>query len=51
MRASREKTIAKEKIITDRGEYNYLRLTNNNFSQLIEIFMDIDIIMVKISLM
>lgn len=41
MRASREKTIAKEKIITDRGEYNYLRLTNNNFSQLIEIFMDI----------
>ena len=41
MRASREKTIAKEKIITDRGDYNYIRLTNNNFSQLIEIFMDI----------
>lgn len=41
MRASREKTIEKERIITDRGEYNYIRLTNNNFSQLIEIFMNI----------
>lgn len=41
MKASREKTIEKERIITDRGEYNYIRLTNNNFAQLIEIFMDI----------
>lgn len=41
MRASREKTIEKERIITNRGEYNYLRLTNNNFAQLIEIFMNI----------
>ena len=41
MRASREKTIAKENIITDRGEYNYIRLTNNNFAQLLEVFMDI----------
>ena len=41
MRASREKTIEKERIITDRGEYNYIRLTNNNFTQLIEVFMDI----------
>lgn len=39
MRASREKTIEKERIITDRGEYNYIRLTDNNFAQLIEIFM------------
>lgn len=41
MRASREKTIEKERIITDKGEYNYIRLTNNNFAQLIEVFMDI----------
>lgn len=39
MRASREKTIEKERIITDKGEYNYIRLTNNNFAQLIEVFM------------
>lgn len=41
MRASREKTIEKEHLITDRGEYNYIRLTNNNFAQLIEVFMEI----------
>lgn len=41
MRASREKTIEKERIITDRGEYNYIRLTNNNFSQLLDVFMTI----------
>ena len=39
MISSREKTIEKEHLITDRGEYNYIRLTNNNFAQLIEIFM------------
>lgn len=39
MNSSRERTIQKERLITDRGEYNYIRLTNNNFAQLIEIFM------------
>ena len=39
MKDSREKTIEKEHLITDRGEYNYIRLTNNNFAQLIEVFM------------
>ena len=39
MKASREKSIEKEHLITDRGEYNYIRLTNNNFAQLIEVFM------------
>ena len=39
MNSSREKTIEKEHLITDKGEYNYIRLTNNNFAQLIEIFM------------
>ena len=33
----REKQIAKEKMITDLGTYNYLRLTNNDFSQLLAI--------------
>lgn len=37
--ASREKTIEKERVITTNGEYNYIRLTNNEFPQLIEIFM------------
>ena len=37
--ASREKTIEKERVITDKGEYNYIRLTNNEFPQLIEMFM------------
>ena len=41
MISSREKTIQKEKLITDRGEYNYIRLTNNDFTQLIEFFMEI----------
>ena len=39
--SSREKTLEKERVITDRGEYNYIRLTNNQFPQLIEVFMDI----------
>jgi hypothetical protein len=41
MKSSRQRTIEKEKLITDRGEYNYLRLTDNQFVQLLEIFMDI----------
>ena len=41
MIASREKTIEKERIITDKGEYNYLRLTNNQFDQVIDVFMQI----------
>lgn len=39
MISSREKTIEKERLITDRGDYNYIRLTNNNFAQLLDIFM------------
>jgi len=41
MQSSRQRTIEKEKLITDRGEYHYLRLTDNQFVQLLEIFMDI----------
>jgi ribosomal protein S18 acetylase RimI-like enzyme len=41
MKSSRERTIEKERMITDKGIYNYIRLTNNNFQQLIEVFMDI----------
>ncbi len=41
MKSYREKQIAKEKMITDKGTFNYLRLTNNNFLQLFEILADI----------
>ena len=41
MKSSVEKTIEKERVITDKGVYNYLRLTNNQFEQLIDVFMAI----------
>lgn len=41
MQSSRERTIQKEKLITEQGIYHYLRLTDNQFMQLLEIFMDI----------
>lgn len=41
MTASREKTIEKERVVTNRGVYNYIRLTNNAFEQLIDVFMAI----------
>ena len=37
----RNKQIQKEKFITDQGEYNYIRLTNNEFVQLLEIFTEL----------
>ena len=37
----REKQIEKEKVITDKGEYNYLRLTDNQFDQLIGIIYEL----------
>lgn len=40
MTSYREKQVAKEVMITDKGTYNYLRLTNNDFSQLLAIFAD-----------
>lgn len=40
MTVYREKQIAKEKMITDLGTFNYIRLTNNDFSQLLLIFAD-----------
>lgn len=41
MRSSRERTLAKEKLITESGEYNYVRLTNNDFAQLLDVLMEI----------
>lgn len=41
MPETRTKTLCKEVMITDQGIYNYLRLTNNQFVQLIEILMEI----------
>jgi hypothetical protein len=37
----RAKQIAKEKMITDQGEYSYIRLTNNEFVQLLDIFAEL----------
>lgn len=37
----RAKQIMKEKFITDQGEYNYIRLTNNEFVQLLTIFSEL----------
>lgn len=37
----REKQVEKEKVITDKGEYNYLRLTDNKFHQLIGILYEL----------
>lgn len=41
MPESREKQIYKEEMITNLGKFNYLRLTNNNFSQLLSIFAEL----------
>ena len=46
MKDYREKQIAKEKAITEQGQYNYLRLTNNNFEQLIQILSDLKMMMI-----
>lgn len=37
----REKQIAKERAIKKQGKYNYIRLTNNNFEQLLEVMMEL----------
>ena len=37
----RAKQIAKEQVITDQGEYSYIRLTNNEFVQLLTIFAEL----------
>lgn len=37
----REKQVAKEKMITDKGAFNYIRLTNNNFAQLMYIMAEL----------
>ena len=41
MTTYREKQIAKEEMITNMGTYNYIRLTNNQFEQLIEILYEL----------
>ena len=40
MQSYREKQIAKETMITSLGTFNYIRLTNNNFAQLLDILAD-----------
>jgi hypothetical protein len=38
---TRRKVIAKEKFIIEKTDYNYIRLTNNDFSQLLNVFADL----------
>ena len=40
MTSYREKQVAKEEMVTNIGTFNYLRLTNNDFAQLLSIFAD-----------
>ena len=41
MEEYREKQIAKETMITELGTYNYLRLTDNQFGQLLSILLEL----------
>lgn len=41
MKEYREKQLAKEKAITEYGDYNYIRLTDNKFEQLILLMMEL----------
>lgn len=47
MSSYREKQIEKEKVITNKGEYNYLRLTDNQFDQLIGIMYELKLQMIE----
>ena len=40
MTSYREKQIAKEEMVTNLGTFNYIRLTNNDFAQLLSVFAD-----------
>lgn len=40
MQSYREKQVAKEEMVTNLGTFNYIRLTNNQFDQLLNIFAD-----------
>lgn len=42
----REKQVAKEKMITNKGTFNYIRLTNNNFLQLMYILAELKMKMI-----
>lgn len=47
MTTYREKQIAKEEMITNMGTYNYIRLTNNQFEQLIQILYELKMQMIN----
>ena len=46
MKDYREKQIAKEKAIKEQGKYNYVRVTNNEFEQLLEVLSEIKYAMI-----
>lgn len=45
--ATRKRQIAKEKFIIENTDYNYLRLTDNDFSQLLSVFADLKIHLIE----
>jgi hypothetical protein len=47
MTSYREKQVAKEQMITNMGTYNYLRLTNNQFDQLLEVLYELKMQMIN----
>lgn len=47
MKTYREKQIAKEKAIVSQGKYNYLRLTDNNFAQLMSILAELKLSLIE----
>ena len=44
MSVTREKTFAKEKMITNLGTYNYIRLTQNDFGQFLSILAELEVL-------
>lgn len=44
---TRKRQMAKEKYIIEKTDYNYLRLTNNDFSQLLDVFADLKMHLVE----
>lgn len=45
--ATRKRQIAKEKFIIENTDYNYLRLTDNDFSQLLSVFADLKLHLIE----
>lgn len=47
LKETRRKMLAKEKFVIEETDYNYIRLTNNDFSQLLSIFADLKMSLIE----